>query len=398
MAGWFQRYVMPGLVFESVVIGGGYATGRELVEFFLRHGPLGGLFGLLATLLVWGMVLAVTFEFARLTQSYDYRTFFQHLLGRGWIAFDWLFCVLLVLILSVIGAACGSIFHDAFGQPPILGAAVLMAIAGILVYFGSTVVERALSAWGIALYALYGGLVLWCLTHYKSAIHSNLQSTPVDLGWVSDGIAYAGYNLAGAPGVLFVVRHIRRRREALVAGMLGGALATVPGILLFLCAVAFYPAIKQEPVPAVYILRQIQSPIFSVVFQLALFVTLIKTGVGLLHGLNERIAAAYVLRRARMPQMLRPLASLVILAFSLFLADRIGIIALVARGYGSITYAFLVVYVLPVMTIGLFRILPPRANALGVVFPIGISQRDLSDDQPVLPRNGSEHLAARTGE
>src|SRR5262249_34982288 len=272
------------------------------------------------------------------------------------IAFDWLYCALLVLTLSVIGAACGTIFHDAFGQPRILGAAALMAVAGILVYFGSTVVERALSAWAIALYALYGGLVLWCITHYTRAIQSNLQSAPVDFGWVSDGIAYAGYNLAGAAGVLFVIRHMRSRREALVAGMLGGVLATVPGILLFLCTIAFYPAIKQEPVPAVYILRQIQSPIFSVVFQLALFVTLVKTGVGLLHGLNERIAAAFVLRRARMPQLLRPLASLAVLTFSVFLADRIGIIALVARGYGSITYAFLAVFVVPVMTIGLFRI------------------------------------------
>ena len=138
---------MPGLGFESVVIGGGYATGRELVEFFLRHGPLGGLFGLLATLLVWGIVLAVTFEFARLSRSYDYRTFFRHLLGRGWIAFDVLFCSLLVLTLSVIGAACGSIFHDAFGHPRILGASAMMALAALLVYFGSTVVERALSAW-----------------------------------------------------------------------------------------------------------------------------------------------------------------------------------------------------------------------------------------------------------
>ena len=57
-----------------------------------------------------------------------------------------------------------------------------------------------------------------------------------------------------------------------------------------------------------------------------------------------------------MPQLLRPLASLAVLTFSVFLADRIGIIALVARGYGSITYAFLAVFVVPVMTIGLFRI------------------------------------------
>ena len=42
---WFQRYLLPGFAFKAVVIGGGYATGRELAEFFLPSGPRGGLPG-----------------------------------------------------------------------------------------------------------------------------------------------------------------------------------------------------------------------------------------------------------------------------------------------------------------------------------------------------------------
>jgi len=356
MAHWFQRILMPGLVFESTVIGGGYATGRELVEFFLSHGPLAGLLGLLATLVVWGIVLAVTFEFARVTRSFDYRTFFGHLIGRGWVIYEVLYYTMLVLVLSVIGAACGTVFHDSFGLPAGLGAGVLMLCVAVLVYFGSTLVERVLSAWGIALYLLYGGMVLWCLTHYSGTIAENLKIPPTDAGWVAGGVAYAGYNLAAAPAMLFCLRHASRRRDALIAGFAGGALAVIPGVLLYLSVIAFYPAIAQAPVPAVSILSHIGSRVFSLVFQVALFITLVKTGVGLLHALNERIAAAYSIRGSRMPQSLRPVASLVFLAAALFLADRVGIIALVARGYGTITYGFLVIYVFPIMTIGLWRI------------------------------------------
>ena len=35
---WFKRIVLPGLAFKAVVIGGGYATGREIAEFFLPAG------------------------------------------------------------------------------------------------------------------------------------------------------------------------------------------------------------------------------------------------------------------------------------------------------------------------------------------------------------------------
>ena len=40
-APFFRKYLLPGFVFQSIVIGGGYGTGRELVEYFLQFGPLG---------------------------------------------------------------------------------------------------------------------------------------------------------------------------------------------------------------------------------------------------------------------------------------------------------------------------------------------------------------------
>ena len=76
MVSWFQRYLLPGFVFQSMIIAGGYGTGRELVEFFLQYGPVGGLLGMLlpATILM-GVFCAIAFELARLTRSYDYRNF-----------------------------------------------------------------------------------------------------------------------------------------------------------------------------------------------------------------------------------------------------------------------------------------------------------------------------------
>ena len=42
MSSRFQRFLLPGFAFKAVVIGGGYATGRELAEFFMPSGPWGG--------------------------------------------------------------------------------------------------------------------------------------------------------------------------------------------------------------------------------------------------------------------------------------------------------------------------------------------------------------------
>ena len=57
-ASWFQRFLLPGFAFKAVVIGGGYATGRELAEFFLGSGPQGGLMGMVLAMLFAGYGIA----------------------------------------------------------------------------------------------------------------------------------------------------------------------------------------------------------------------------------------------------------------------------------------------------------------------------------------------------
>ena len=84
----FQRFVLPGLAFKAVVIGGGYATGREIAEFFLPAGPWGGIAAMAVATVIWCVVCAATFVFARRLRERDYRSFFRALLGRAWPVFE----------------------------------------------------------------------------------------------------------------------------------------------------------------------------------------------------------------------------------------------------------------------------------------------------------------------
>ena len=84
----FKRFFLPGFAFKAVVIGGGYATGRELAEFFLPSGPWGGVLGMLLAMVCWSVICAATFLFARSTHSDEYGAFFHALLGPAWFLFD----------------------------------------------------------------------------------------------------------------------------------------------------------------------------------------------------------------------------------------------------------------------------------------------------------------------
>lgn len=351
----FRRYLLPGFVFQSVVIAGGYGTGRELVEFFLNLGPLGGLLALCMSTLVFSAVAMATYEFARVHMAYDYRHFFQALLGRGWIAFELAYFVLMVLVLAVVAAAAGAILQDTFGLSYALGVVGIMVAVGALVFGGSALIERVFSVWSFVLYGVYIVFFAWCFQRFGPDIVGNLGTEPAGARWAWDGVRYAGYNLAILPATFSALRAHTCRRDAMVAGALTGPIAMIPALLFFLAMVGEYPAVLAERVPSNQILGVLGSRTFQIVFQVVLFGTLIETGTGLIHAVNERIAGLRDDRHEPMPSWVRPAVAVAFLVLGTAVSS-FGLVGLIARGYGTLTLVFIVVYVVPVLTLGVWRI------------------------------------------
>jgi uncharacterized membrane protein YkvI len=361
---WFQRYLLPGLAFKAFVIGGGYATGRELAEFFLPVGPRGGLMGMALAAVLWSIVCIATFTFARATQSPDYRTFFHHLLGPGWVLFEIVYVLLLVLVLAVFGAAAGAIGAALFGWPVLAGTFALAGGIAAFVAFGNASVERLFKWVSIFLYAVYVIFVALSLTRFGDLIATHLALEVPMSGWVGAGVTYASYNVVGAVVILPVLRHLRSQRDAVVAGALCGPLAMIPAALFFICMIAFYPQVGQETLPSDYLLRNLQVPAFHVIFQLMIFAALLESGSGGVHAVNERLAHAWKLRSGHeLTTRARLFLSAALLVAAMVLADRFGLVTLIARGYRLLAYALLAVYVLPLLTYGAWRLWRSRLVA-----------------------------------
>jgi len=354
---FFKKYLLPGFVFQSVVIAGGYGTGRELVEYFLNYGPRGGLLGMLiVTTLMWSILLAVTFEFSRAFRAYDYRTFFMKLLGPFWFVFEILYFILLFIVLAVIGSAAGEMLRINFGIPYIIGVIFMLAAIGFLTFKGSSMIEKFLSSWSIVLYIVYAAFLVAALLKFGPEIQKNLSSGAILPKWALGGFKYALYNMGIIPAVLFCTRHIETRKEAISAGLLGGLIGILPGVLFYVAVVSHYPAVLPEPVPAIYVLQKLGFPFLLILFQIVLFGTLIETGTGFIHAVNERIKSALQARGKELRAWQRPLVALVLLLLSIGIST-FGLITLIAKGYGSVSWGFFIVYIIPLMTIGLYKII-----------------------------------------
>ena len=357
---FFKKYLLPGIIFQSVVIAGGYGTGREIVEFFLRFEPLGGLLAmLLVSTVLWSLVCAATFEFARVFRAYDYRTFFKALLGKFWFLFEICYLVLLMIILAVIASSAGSILEETLGWNYYVGVVGMMACTGVLVFKGGKTIETILSYWSFFLYAVFIAFVVFSFAKFGNTIMANLFRGEIREGWIVGGLQYAFYNLGVIPTVLFATRHIETRKEALCASGLAGVIGIVPGLMIYLSLVGQYPGIVSRTVPINFILGILGFAVFQLVYQAMLFGTLIETSTGCIHAVNERVRSVYDQKSKPMPPWVRPALAIALLVLGALIA-RFGLIGLIAQGYGSISWGFLLVFVLPVLTLGIWKIARAR--------------------------------------
>jgi uncharacterized membrane protein YkvI len=353
---FFRVYIVPGAVFQSVMVGGGYGTGREIVEYFTSYGAIGGLLGLSVAYLVLAAVLATTFEFARQFQAHDYRSFFRQLLGRGWVAYEILNVLLFLLVLAVLASAAGNILQDDFNIPYGVGLLILLSVVGLLAFFGQKYIARVLTLWSFFLYAVFIAFFIAVFTRNSLSLEAAFQIAETRNGWAWSGFKYALYNLAIAPLLLYVVRGFETRGEALSSGAIAGAIALAPAVVFQIAFLTAWPAVLDEAIPAYWLMGQLGWTLLTVLFSVMLFGTFIETGAGMLQGINDRIDG--YLAEVRNTS-LQPIGRAAIAVSAILLSAVLslwGITSLIAKGYGTMAWGFLVVYVIPLLTIGIYRL------------------------------------------
>lgn len=353
---WLQRFILPGLAFKAVVIGGGYATGRELAEFFLPSGPAGGLLGMLVATLVWSLVCVLTFTYAHYYRLLDYREFFGRLLGRAWIGFEITYILFVLLILSVFGAASGAIGQALFGWPTLAGTLILLAAIAVFVAIGSEAVEPLFKYVSVLLYLTYAIFLALSISKFGSQIVSKIHVGGIKDDWLVGGITYAGYNSVAAVVILPVLRHLTSRRDAAIAGIIAGPLAMLPGLFFFLSMIAWYPEVGASALPSDFLLVKLQMPIVRLLFQGMIFFALLESGCGCVHAVMERIRHAIRTQRDVEPNLIvRIVSTLAILTISIFVAQGIGLVDLIAKGYRLMSWVIIAIFIIPIIVTALVR-------------------------------------------
>ena len=137
-----------------------------------------------------------------------------------------------------------------------------------------------------------------------------------------------------------------------MSSVLAGIAGVLPACVFHVSLMVDYPRIPGEPLPVYAVLKSVGNPALLTAYVVILVLMILSTLVGLLQGLNERIDCWYAGRsEVPIPPRTRATISTGVVLISRMLSG-FGIAAHIAHGYGSLAWAYLVVFVLPLIIAG----------------------------------------------
>lgn len=133
----------------------------------------------------------------------------------------------------------------------------------------------------------------------------------------------------------------------------------IPWFMTYYAVMVFYPdkAVLASPVPWVAMMQADNAPGWLLLlFSIVMGWTLIETATGIIHAMLERVDKGLTdTGRNPLTRQHRGALTVIILVISVAFA-KIGIIDLIAKGYNALAYAFILLYLVPLLTVGVYKI------------------------------------------
>ncbi|MGE5415687.1 MAG: hypothetical protein ACM3UZ_02785 [Acidobacteriota bacterium] len=277
----------------GAVIGAGFASGQEIVQFFVKCGPLGIwgviLAGLLFALFGGGFLLWATKNRLR-----NYQTVLKELFGVNVSrVIDTALTIFLFLGICTMFSASGAVFYEHLYLSKETG--IIAAYAGVLLLLikgqkSLFSTYNLLVPLKILLLLLVAGYAAFSKDTVLTGSIVSQDPWPLDVShWVMASILYVAYNFTLAIVVLAEYADVADGRQSLTGGIAGGALLGFVALISYLALSRYLPDVLNYEVPMLYIAGRI-GVFTKIIYLLVLWLGILTTALANTFGFAQRLA------------------------------------------------------------------------------------------------------------
>lgn len=273
------------------VIGAGFASGQEILQFFIVFGHK-GMWGVIAAAVMFFYLGAVLMFLAVSLESTGYNEIYRILMGRTPARImDILSMIMLPGGLVVMLSGGGAIFSEHLGLPPYLGTLLIAVITVSAVFFG---LQGVMAANAVLVPIKVVFIVIICLYALTEGGFPALQPSAGLPGlygfkWLWSAVLYVSYNMVVSVAVLSSLGRTVSMRSGITGGMLGGiALGALAG-LIAAAGLCFYPEICAYEIPMLFIASSLGG-VVKAVLGVVIWMAVLTTAIADAHGVASRFA------------------------------------------------------------------------------------------------------------
>ena len=287
-----MKSLKMGSAFVGIIVGAGFASGQEVLQYFTSHGYMGTIAAILATALYAYLGMSLTRLGSRMKTTSHKEAIFG-ISGKiiGTIV-DYIIILTLFGVGVVMIAGAGSIFSQQFNLPAPLGSTV-MAILVILTIMLN--VEKVIAIIGsITPFLILAVIVLagYSLTTMDTSFATldpiaNQQASALP-NWFLSAINYVSFNIAVGASMAIVMGGTEKDEKVAARGGLVGGL--ILGGLILLSHLAIFSKVDVvggADMPLLQIANDL-SPLLGVAMSLILFGMIFNTAVSMLYSFSAR--------------------------------------------------------------------------------------------------------------
>ena len=281
------------MAFVGVVVGAGFASGQEVLQFFSSFGYWGLLGGVVSGLCFTILGMAVG-ELSQVSVSHSFKEGLYLICGpRLGVVVDIMITFFMYAIAVVMFAGGGSLMEQQWGVPAQYGSVAVMLITVLIVFLR---VDRVMAFIGSVTPILVLMMVLLCIYSWNTRdlpleeLDVIAHTKPQGAGhWLVGALLYVSYNMVvGAPFLMIAGAQATSRRNALLGGLVGGLLL---GFLIVLISAGVFgriDTIGSAALPMLMLATE-QSRLLGTIMSVVVFAMILTTSVGVLYSFSARI-------------------------------------------------------------------------------------------------------------
>ncbi len=260
--------------YAAAVIGAGFASGQEIVSFFVRYGK-SSIIGIGIACVIFSLFSCAVLCTCVDKKIYNYSNFLDSIFKSGRVrrTMEALTLVFAAVSVCVMTACAGEMGMEIMGAPRIAGALVFTVICGVIFFMGSKRLMKINSVLGAV---IVFGIIFCCLYILRFREH---QAFANEASMTVSGFVYAGYNLLTAGAILSgMSRGLKGRGEAVLSSVVAGFVLFVMIVLIWGVLGIYYGKINLGGIPMLTMALR-QNNVLGIFYGVMLLFAVITTGV-----------------------------------------------------------------------------------------------------------------------